>query len=391
MAAAVTSESSQGNTESILIATSDFQAADDNQLSFKRGDRFVVISASSEHWWWCEARGKGEKGYVPVNHVVTHDRWLEEEAERWQDDEYFDSYGHLVVLDVGCGTGILSMFCAHSGNARKVYAVEASEMANHTEKVVRCNGLEGKVQVIKGKIEDIVLPEKVDVIVSEWMGTLLLFELMLESVLKARNRFLKQGGVMWPSEASLFLVPCSAQFEYDRKLAFWEHQYGFDFSPLIPLAKQHFFSKPVYNHKLSNEDCLSEAQRIVTLDLATVKESEIECVSCSYSFLVKRSGCFHGFASWFEVVFGGFDLPMGEEHIKLCTGPDNQPTHWNQDFFMLDDSMTLEEHDEILGIIVIKRNPYWRRHLKVTFEWSVKKRGGLTVIPKVSKEFLLWR
>lgn len=86
------------------------------------------------------------------------------------------------------------MFCAHSGNARKVfltlgrikisivrfvwcfqvYAVEASEMANHTEKVVRCNGLEGKVQVIKGKIEDIVLPEKVDVIVSEWMGTLLL-------------------------------------------------------------------------------------------------------------------------------------------------------------------------------------------------------------------------
>ena len=47
---------------------------------------------------------------------------------------------------------------------------------------------------------------------------------------------------------------------------------------------------------------------------------------------------------------------------------------------MLDDSMTLEEHDEILGIIVIKRNPYWRRHLKVTFEWSVKKRGGLTVV-----------
>ena len=33
---------------------------------------------------------------MPVNHVVTHDRWLEEEAERWQDDEYFDSYGHLV-------------------------------------------------------------------------------------------------------------------------------------------------------------------------------------------------------------------------------------------------------------------------------------------------------
>ena len=76
-----------------------------------------------------------------------------------------------VVLDVGCGTGILSMFCARAG-AKKVYAVDASEVAFKAERNVKENGLENVVQVIRGKVEELGgrITEKVDVIVSEWMG-----------------------------------------------------------------------------------------------------------------------------------------------------------------------------------------------------------------------------
>jgi len=73
-----------------------------------------------------------------------------------------------VVLDVGCGTGILSMFAAQAG-ARKVYAVDASNVAYKAVRNVKANGFERTIEVIKGKVEEIQIPEKVDVIISEWM------------------------------------------------------------------------------------------------------------------------------------------------------------------------------------------------------------------------------
>ena len=63
------------------------------------------------------------------------------------------------------------------------------------------------IEVIQGTIESIELPEKVDIIISEWMGYFLLRESMLDSVLVARNKFLKPGGAMYPSHANMYLAP----------------------------------------------------------------------------------------------------------------------------------------------------------------------------------------
>ncbi len=71
-------------------------------------------------------------------------------------------------MDVGCGSGILSLFCALFGGAAHVYAIEASDAYYSALKVVKENGVAAQVTVIKGKVEDIVLPvDKVDVIISE--------------------------------------------------------------------------------------------------------------------------------------------------------------------------------------------------------------------------------
>lgn len=76
------------------------------------------------------------------------------------------------MLDVGCGTGILSLFAAKAG-AKRVIGVDYSNIANIAKQIVKINNFSDVITIIKGKIEEIELPpdiDKVDIIVSEWMG-----------------------------------------------------------------------------------------------------------------------------------------------------------------------------------------------------------------------------
>jgi histone-arginine methyltransferase CARM1 len=114
------------------------------------------------------------------------------------------------VLDVGAGSGILSIFAAQAG-AKKVYAVEGSNMAKNAKKLVEFNGLSHIIEVIESKIEDIpetlIRKGEVDVIVSEPLGTFLLNERMLETYVIARDKFLKPNGKMFPASAHLCIIP----------------------------------------------------------------------------------------------------------------------------------------------------------------------------------------
>ena len=110
------------------------------------------------------------------------------------------------MLDIGAGTGILSIFAAKAG-AKHVYAVENAEIAFFAREIIKQNGLEDKITVLKGKMEEIVLPvEHVDIIISEWMGYFLLYESMLDSVLWARDKYLVKGGKMLPDRAQIYIA-----------------------------------------------------------------------------------------------------------------------------------------------------------------------------------------
>lgn len=132
------------------------------------------------------------------NRTRTYQQAIENNPEDFKDK---------IVLDIGAGTGILSIFAARAG-AKHVYAIENAEIAHFAREIVKRNGLEDKITVIKGKMEEIELPvQKVDIIISEWMGYFLLYESMLDCVLWARDKYLdKQTGKMLPDRATVYIA-----------------------------------------------------------------------------------------------------------------------------------------------------------------------------------------
>ena len=75
------------------------------------------------------------------------------------------------------------------------------------KEIVAANGMSDKITLLQGKMEEVELPfKKVDIIISEWMGYFLLYESMLDTVLYARDKYLRQGGLIFPDKATIYMA-----------------------------------------------------------------------------------------------------------------------------------------------------------------------------------------
>lgn len=182
-----------------------------------------------------------------------------------------------IVMDVGCGTGILSMFAAKAG-AKKVYAIEYSDIACTAKKIISDNKFSDVITVIKTKMEDLkTLPgeyQKVDIIISEWMGYALLYESMLDSVIYARDTFLKKDGILYPDRAVILLNYIEDKQYYSKKTTYWDDVYGFDMSCL----KDPLLQEPVID-KIPSKCILGSDCVIADFDLYKIKISDLDFVS----------------------------------------------------------------------------------------------------------------
>ena len=71
--------------------------------------------------------------------------------------------------------------------------VDVSAIIEMAKLIVKENNMSEVVTVIRGRVEDVELPEditEVDVIISEWMGLCLFHNCMLNIVIYARDKWL---------------------------------------------------------------------------------------------------------------------------------------------------------------------------------------------------------
>ncbi|XP_077569428.1 protein arginine N-methyltransferase 3 [Stigmatopora nigra] len=310
-----------------------------------------------------------------------------------EDDAYFSSYGHYaiheemlkdkvrtetyrdfmyknpelfkdkVVLDVGCGTCILSMFAARAG-AKKVIAVDQSDIIYQAMDIVRSNKLEDKITCIKGRIEDINLPvEKVDIIISEWMGYFLLFESMLDSVFVARDLYLDDGGSVYPDLCNLSLAAVGDKQKHQESIAFWDDVYGFKMS-----CMKKFVGTEAVVEVLSADTLISEPTVVQTFDCNKMRLSELEFSSNFCLKITNTTDC--------TAIVGYFDVFFDKnccKKVMFSTGPQATKTHWKQTVFQLAKPFPVQAGEELRGKITVCKNKKDPRSLCVTFELRDKK------------------
>jgi len=115
----------------------------------------------------------------------------------------------MTVLDLGTGTGILARWALEAG-AATVYGIEVNQaLLAEAERALRAAGHTG-FQPVPGLSYDVLLPEPVDLVISEIIGNLGDNEDCLRILADARERFLKPGGLMLPQRLTTILVPVSS-------------------------------------------------------------------------------------------------------------------------------------------------------------------------------------
>jgi len=165
-------------------------------------------------------------------------------------------------------------------------------------------------------------------------------------VLRARDRFLKPDGVMLPSTASLYICPLDASELVGQKVDFWQTVHEVDMSPFLEYARDLSFEKPIIDKHVSSSSCLSEAQQFMHFDLKTVDaERPYQETTVHFHFKISKKGVLHGFVSWFDVTLND---------IILSTSPASGKTHWNQQQFIFNCAIPVEEGDTLAGAITYR-------------------------------------
>ena len=286
---------------------------------------------------------------------------------------------------------IMAVWAAKAG-AKRVYAIEYTNMANHAKNVVKANGVDDVVKVIQGAVEDVQLPDEdwslfctdddtkeecendqhaVDIIISEWMGYFLLRESMLDSVIYARDKYLKKStGLMFPSHATMLISPIASEKyrqevekDYSDAMTSWHeylkrarNDYGVDMSVLddkFEKEQNDYYKRSGHWLQLEAGSVLAEPSIVKTLDMATCTLEDAKGVTkIPFSFDIVAAGSsannkkkgiknvikrfrrgkdkeeVSAFAGWFTVDFKSRTDQTGKQYapevknVHLSTGPE---------------------------------------------------------------------
>jgi protein arginine N-methyltransferase 1 len=257
-----------------------------------------------------------------------------------------------VVVEIGCGSGVLSFMACDAG-ASRVYAIEGGPVIDVARELAADNGFADRIEFLGGWSIDVGLPEPADVLISETIGNAGLDEGIVAWASDARRRLLRPGATLVPQRLRTWVAPVES-FDDHVLVADWGHAaLPYDYAAAHRRAAATlWFADLTPNHLLGQPELAAD------VDLRTATDGTITSAG---QLRVDRAGTLHGLACWFDAL--------------LCAGVtvDNHPpragSSWSHGFLPLAEPITVAAGDQLSwGVSVSADGEQWR--------WHVDRLGG---------------
>lgn len=244
--------------------------------------------------------------HIPMLNDVTRNDAFEAAIVKVIEDRGLDA----AILDIGSGSGLLSMMAARAGATNIVTCEVVPVIAETAKAIVAKNGFAERISVVNKMSTDLVvgtdMPGKADILVSEILSSDLLAEDVLSTFEDAHARLLSPGATVIPRAATA--VGCLVESDVLSRYCFVDHVSRFDVSDFTPLAPLRL---PVHG-TMTEWRRLSADIDLQSIDLTKAKHSEELRV---VEIPVASDGTASGIVQWMKI-----DLAEG---IEFSNHPDD--------------------------------------------------------------------
>ncbi|EEF37882.1 protein arginine n-methyltransferase, putative [Ricinus communis] len=272
------------------------------------------------------------------------------------------------VLDVGTGSGILAIWSAQAG-ARKVYAVEATKMAEHARALVKANNLQDVVDVIEGSIED-------------------------------------PTGTMYPSHARMWIAPLRSGLgdqkkgDYIGAMDDWfdflddtKINYGVDMSvltqPFEEEQRKYYLQTSLWQNLHPNQ-VIGTTAIVKEIDCLTATVDDILNIRSNVmSSITMQDTRLSAFGGWFDVHFRGRGNDPARQEIELTTAPSiDNGTHWGQQVFVVHPPVHINVGDNLSVSFMMNRSKENHRLMEVEIGCEISQPSGKPLPPFRNKFYI---
>lgn len=241
--------------------------------------------------------------------------------------------GDSVVLDLGAGTGILSLLAARYG-ARKVFAVEPADAIEVARQAAAANGLADRIEFFQDLSTRLTLPEKADIVICDLRGRLPFLGNNMAAIADARDRLMKPGGILIPRRDVVRVALVEAEAAWRENLDHWD-KYGFDMSAARRIVTNTIGWKV---SDLKGENLISGPRTWAEIDYLTVSDSDF---AAKLELEIERAGVAHGLSVWFDTML------LDEVRFSNAPDSDRRAKVYGSSFFPLSEPVAVNRGDTV--------------------------------------------